>query len=324
MAKTCPKCAYQRQESDSAPDYECPKCGIVYAKYESITESKKVAADIKKNLARIYRSSGIKDSHFDQMASFVLHLPDKPLGFYIASTAEKPVRTGFLAITTSRIIFFDKKISPKTTVELGAKGVHAVSWTKGVLLTTLTIGTDVGALGYVVSEADAKHAANLLRSKPNESDSQTEASITSKDHRPDVAPNIRAKHRTTSQASSIVDRRNAEQKKGREGLIGLATLALGVGIVFFVFGGDDGPDNGGAHGAWAYMQIFVEKRLKSPKSADFPFGGYEHVTDLGGGRYQVDSYVDAENSFGANIRTNFHGVIKSVDGGWQLESLAFR
>lgn len=32
----CPKCAYERTASDSAPVYECPKCGIVYAKYREI------------------------------------------------------------------------------------------------------------------------------------------------------------------------------------------------------------------------------------------------------------------------------------------------
>ena len=32
--KICPKCNYQRQSTDTAPDYECPKCGIVYAKYD--------------------------------------------------------------------------------------------------------------------------------------------------------------------------------------------------------------------------------------------------------------------------------------------------
>ena len=77
------------------------------------------------------------------------------------------------------------------------------------------------------------------------------------------------------------------------------------------------------HGAWAYMQLFVEKHLKSPKSADFPFGGYRHVTPLGSGRYKVQSYVDAKNAFGVEIRTNFEGVIKRIDGGWKLEYLHF-
>ncbi len=69
------------------------------------------------------------------------------------------------------------------------------------------------------------------------------------------------------------------------------------------------------------MQLFVEKRLKSPKSADFTFGGYRHVTALGRGRYKVDFSVDVQNSFGAVIRTHFEGVIKRVDGGWKWNIL---
>ena len=32
MAKQCVKCGYVRQPTDTAPDYECPKCGVIYAK----------------------------------------------------------------------------------------------------------------------------------------------------------------------------------------------------------------------------------------------------------------------------------------------------
>lgn len=31
--ETCPKCGYARQPADTAPAYECPKCGVIYAKY---------------------------------------------------------------------------------------------------------------------------------------------------------------------------------------------------------------------------------------------------------------------------------------------------
>lgn len=37
MTTTCPKCAYVRQPTDAAPDYECPRCGIIYAKYRPST-----------------------------------------------------------------------------------------------------------------------------------------------------------------------------------------------------------------------------------------------------------------------------------------------
>lgn len=32
MATICPKCDYERKPTDTAPDYECPACGIIYAK----------------------------------------------------------------------------------------------------------------------------------------------------------------------------------------------------------------------------------------------------------------------------------------------------
>lgn len=32
MIKKCPKCGYQRQSSDVAPDWQCPSCGVAYAK----------------------------------------------------------------------------------------------------------------------------------------------------------------------------------------------------------------------------------------------------------------------------------------------------
>lgn len=32
--RICPQCSYQRQPKDLAPDYECPRCGIIYAKYK--------------------------------------------------------------------------------------------------------------------------------------------------------------------------------------------------------------------------------------------------------------------------------------------------
>lgn len=35
MSKECIKCGYVRQPTDTAPDYECPKCGVIYAKVEA-------------------------------------------------------------------------------------------------------------------------------------------------------------------------------------------------------------------------------------------------------------------------------------------------
>lgn len=40
MGKACPKCAYERQPSDVAPDYACPSCGLVYAKFDPALEAR--------------------------------------------------------------------------------------------------------------------------------------------------------------------------------------------------------------------------------------------------------------------------------------------
>jgi glutaredoxin len=33
--KRCPKCRYERQATDTAPEWQCPSCGIAYSKAES-------------------------------------------------------------------------------------------------------------------------------------------------------------------------------------------------------------------------------------------------------------------------------------------------
>jgi hypothetical protein len=51
-------------------------------------------------------------------------------------------------------------------------------------------------------------------------------------------------------------------------------------------------------------QECVKERLKSPSSADFPWGS-DCVTKISDNTYVINSYVDSQNSFGAMLRTNF-------------------
>lgn len=58
--------------------------------------------------------------------------------------------------------------------------------------------------------------------------------------------------------------------------------------------------------AWTCAQLEMKDKLKSPSTASFEFGGAYYSTEkLYGNTYEVDSYVDAQNSFGATIRTYF-------------------
>ena len=70
---------------------------------------------------------------------------------------------------------------------------------------------------------------------------------------------------------------------------------------------------------------YVKQRLTSPGSADFAslLSGEVRIDSLGGGRYKVHSYVDAQNSFGALLRSQFVCRIAKVPGGdeWRLEDL---
>jgi len=78
--------------------------------------------------------------------------------------------------------------------------------------------------------------------------------------------------------------------------------------------------------AYIMMEDFVKRRLKAPATADFP-GVWEregHVRYLGNQRYRIISWVDAQNSFGAKIRTYFVGEVRQASKDeWQLVSLRF-
>ncbi|MBL4981707.1 hypothetical protein [Pseudomonas fluorescens] len=75
---------------------------------------------------------------------------------------------------------------------------------------------------------------------------------------------------------------------------------------------------------------YVEQSLKSPKSADFPFGQAEGgIQRMGDQRYKIRSYVDAKNAFGAEIRTWYLCDIQYRSGedaemrNWTIKQLKF-
>jgi hypothetical protein len=74
------------------------------------------------------------------------------------------------------------------------------------------------------------------------------------------------------------------------------------------------------------MQDFVRDRLKAPSTAEFPGGMFDDVSDHvisdDRGAYRIASYVDAENSFGAMLRTHYSGRIRiEPNGEWTLLEL---
>lgn len=55
----------------------------------------------------------------------------------------------------------------------------------------------------------------------------------------------------------------------------------------------------------------MTSRLRSPSTADYPFGHVASVTpDGASNRYRLVSHVDSQNGFGATIRTRFRCVVE--------------
>lgn len=74
--------------------------------------------------------------------------------------------------------------------------------------------------------------------------------------------------------------------------------------------------------AFVMSQNFVKRELKSPASASFPSTSSQGVRTnyIGDCTHEVWAYVDAQNSFGANIRTEYYVKIKNEKGtnSWSL------
>ncbi|MEN5305320.1 hypothetical protein [Pseudomonas sp. TWI628] len=63
--------------------------------------------------------------------------------------------------------------------------------------------------------------------------------------------------------------------------------------------------------AFVMSQNFVKQRLKSPKSAEFPYVSDRGVNVFADGvcGFQVSAYVDSQNGFGAMIRSVYQAKI---------------
>jgi hypothetical protein len=59
-------------------------------------------------------------------------------------------------------------------------------------------------------------------------------------------------------------------------------------------------------------KTYIEESLKAPSTAKFPWSG-GNVVPLGKNKYTVQNYVDAQNSFGAMIRTNYACTVTVIN-----------
>lgn len=98
----------------------------------------------------------------------------------------------------------------------------------------------------------------------------------------------------------------------------LLFAAILIFVLAAVFFSDSGPTKAGAYAA---SQTFVEQKLRSPASADFPSYREVMVDELSGGIYRIKAYVDSQNGFGAQIRSHYTCVIRADGENWHLTAL---
>jgi hypothetical protein len=67
------------------------------------------------------------------------------------------------------------------------------------------------------------------------------------------------------------------------------------------------PENITAH---TMAERYVEDRLKAPSTAKFPRYAGSQVSYIGNCEFVVKSYVDAQNSFGAMLRSDYYVRLK--------------
>lgn len=68
----------------------------------------------------------------------------------------------------------------------------------------------------------------------------------------------------------------------------------------------------------------VEKALKAPASASHPDNTVRGRLTEDEQSYRLESYVDATNSLGAEIRTDYVCEMTRVGTNWRLDDLSFR
>jgi hypothetical protein len=113
-------------------------------------------------------------------------------------------------------------------------------------------------------------------------------------------------------------------KINKKSIISIIIISI---FVFLALGSSDSDDNSSSGpdklDAKIMAQQFLEERLKAPSTADYPWVETDKVvTELSNDKYRYQSYVDAENSFGAKVRTNFEIVVQYVgDDKWKLISI---
>ncbi|MBV7482493.1 hypothetical protein [Bordetella sp. BOR01] len=85
----------------------------------------------------------------------------------------------------------------------------------------------------------------------------------------------------------------------------VAAIVVGVGFYFIPGGTTDPKACGDETMAYVMSQKAVSRQLKAPGSAEFPLMPDAKVVRTDTCKFAVSAYVDAQNSFGAKVRSYY-------------------
>ncbi len=70
--------------------------------------------------------------------------------------------------------------------------------------------------------------------------------------------------------------------------------------------------------AYVYAREIVKEQLKVPSSAEFQKAYEVEITEVGESKYSFSFWLEAQNSFGAKVRTTYNCTMQRKDDKWHL------
>src|ERR1022692_14119 len=120
------------------------------------------------------------------------------------------------------------------------------------------------------------------------------------------------------------DQKAKKSDKAMYGCLGCLGVIVLLGIIVSLMPKTEASrENTDDTAAYVMAKQFIRERLKAPGSAEFPSQvwneGEVRKTKLENGGYRVSAWVEAQNSFGAKLRTNWVCELKRESGdSWRV------
>jgi len=341
----CPKCGHAQPKSDS-----CAKCSIIFEKYylsikkaaekERLAKEKKIqeerSAEEKKikeaNAIMAFQPASIGEGIDEKMAlqavTKSLSPDDNLLGVFKVSIDPKNFgNSGFLPVsiyllaTEQRIVLWDYKGSNQLA-NVGYLKIKTLEISKALVSKDFILNLEDGKIEFhsifppeatVIEDLINQQKEILVGGSKNRGKGQNKGEKNSNGKTKFITGNLTAK------------------KSSGGKFVGFAALAIMIYIPYCAISTILSPSDDTSYDmcdddvrAFVEANSFVKKRLKSPSTADFPWGSDGRVGKSGDCTFVVRSYVDSQNSFGAMIRTNYVVKLKPISQDqWKLIDLRF-